>query len=137
MREEVAAVEDSSATNVVEANREPSASTTQNKKRPRSLSTASIEALSKKESKLSSKGRPAVTAKPQATVKMESDAKPDSWICRTCTLINEPLALQCTVCLSLRPQDLNSTWICLNCGEDKTSQQFWTCVGCGELRLDV
>ncbi|GJJ08208.1 hypothetical protein Clacol_002416 [Clathrus columnatus] len=127
---EISRAAENSATEIIDVDKILTPSTSQIKKRPRSPSPASINHLSKRSLPKQSR-----LAGPSGIVKASLES--DTWACRTCTLINEPLALQCSVCSSTRPQDLNPTWICLNCGEDGTEQQFWTCRQCGELRIEV
>ncbi|KAH7886200.1 WLM domain-containing protein [Phlebopus sp. FC_14] len=56
------------------------------------------------------------------------------WTCIVCTLINEPLALQCGACLAERPQDTLTGWTCLSCGESGMPHEFWSCQFCGAIK---
>ncbi|KAH7922803.1 WLM-domain-containing protein [Leucogyrophana mollusca] len=58
------------------------------------------------------------------------------WSCSACTLINEPLALQCAVCFSERPRDPSSGWTCLTCGEGDMPHEFWSCRFCGSIKTE-
>ncbi|KAK7063810.1 WLM domain-containing protein [Favolaschia claudopus] len=57
------------------------------------------------------------------------------WTCRTCTLINPPMALQCDACLAEHPPDESTGWACYACGEAGMPPDFWTCRACGTLKL--
>ncbi|KAH9975615.1 WLM domain-containing protein [Russula compacta] len=68
-----------------------------------------------------------------------------TWTCATCTLINQPLALQCDACLANRsfPTDTQVTgpaatvgWTCGVCGERGMDHQFWTCRFCGSVKAE-
>jgi ribosomal protein L37E len=74
-----------------------------------------------------------------------------AWTCPTCTLLNEPLHLQCMACESVRPPTSDSLtgttgssvriqvaegWICLRCGEEGIDHQFWSCRSCGWIKVD-
>jgi DNA-dependent metalloprotease WSS1 len=74
------------------------------------------------------------------------------WTCPTCTLINEPLVLQCDACLGARPREpqAHSTpaaapapapgatagWTCGVCGEQGMEHTFWTCRFCGSVKTE-
>lgn len=58
------------------------------------------------------------------------------WACPTCTLLNEPLALQCNACLSNRPPDPSIGWSCMTCGEVEMPHEFWTCRFCGSVKTE-
>ncbi|KAF8204422.1 WLM domain-containing protein [Mycena galopus ATCC 62051] len=80
---------------------------------------------------LKSKGiraRPAATAPPAKKARSE-------WTCRTCTLINSAMVLQCDACLAERPPDESIGWACYACGETGMPQDFWTCSACGTVKL--
>ncbi|KAJ7665209.1 WLM domain-containing protein [Mycena polygramma] len=56
------------------------------------------------------------------------------WSCRTCTLINSAMVLQCDACLTERPPDETIGWACLACGETGMPYDFWTCTACGVMK---
>jgi len=67
------------------------------------------------------------------------------WICPSCTLINQPHALQCDACLAMRPpqRDAQVTgpaapvgWTCGVCGEEGMEHNFWTCRFCGSVKTE-
>ncbi|KAJ7508580.1 WLM domain-containing protein [Mycena galericulata] len=57
------------------------------------------------------------------------------WTCRTCTLRNPAMALQCDACLAERPPDETIGWACLACGETGNNPDFWMCRACGTMKL--
>jgi len=67
------------------------------------------------------------------------------WTCPMCTLINQPLAMQCDACLAPRPP-LTQTqttdpvptagWTCSVCGEQGMEHTFWTCRFCGSVKTE-
>jgi hypothetical protein len=66
------------------------------------------------------------------------------WACSTCTLINQPLALQCDACLAARPSQTRiqttdsvpTGWTCTVCGEQGMEHNFWTCRFCGSVKTE-
>jgi len=70
------------------------------------------------------------------SVPMADLAKPGEWTCHTCTLVNQPMALQCDACLSERPQDHLRGWTCMSCGESDNPHQFWACKFCGSIKTE-
>ncbi|KAJ6601328.1 WLM domain-containing protein [Mycena vulgaris] len=81
----------------------------------------------------------AVALKPNSKLPRERPApakKPCiEWACRTCTLLNSPMALQCDACFTVRPPDELIGWACLACGETGMPPDFWTCRACGKMKL--
>lgn len=59
-----------------------------------------------------------------------------SWTCSTCTLINDPHALQCDACRAMRPSraPIPAGWTCGVCGEEGMEHNFWTCRFCGSVK---
>lgn len=67
------------------------------------------------------------------------------WTCSTCTLINQPFALQCDACLAPRPSQTHTQttspvstagWTCSVCGEQGMEHSFWTCRFCGSVKTE-
>jgi len=74
------------------------------------------------------------------------------WTCPTCTLINQPLSLQCDACLGARPREPRppstsatapepapaetAGWTCGVCGEGDMEHTFWTCRFCGSVKTE-
>lgn len=69
------------------------------------------------------------------------------WTCSTCTLINQPLALQCEACLAVRPSQTRAQvtrpaepepagWTCGVCGVGGMEHNFWTCRFCGSVKTE-
>jgi len=56
------------------------------------------------------------------------------WSCPTCTLLNEPMSLQCDACLTERPLDPRVGWTCMSCGETGIPHDFWSCLVCGTVK---
>lgn len=86
-----------------------------------------------KASSLASRERPAPYPKSSASKAPPVDLE---WSCPACTLLNEPLALQCDACLSNRPADPTVGWACMTCGEAGIPHQFWTCSFCGSVKTE-
>ncbi|KAI0304263.1 WLM domain-containing protein [Multifurca ochricompacta] len=66
-----------------------------------------------------------------------------SWTCPTCTLINNPFALQCDACRAARPlpqqapsSAASTGWTCGVCGEEGIEHKFWTCRFCGSVKTE-
>jgi len=79
---------------------------------------------------LASQGRSAPYPKSNTANATSADLE---WPCPTCTLLNKPLSLQCSACLSDRP---SIGWTCITCGEIGMPHQFWTCRFCGSLKTE-
>ncbi|KAJ6541860.1 WLM domain-containing protein [Mycena capillaripes] len=87
-----------------------------------------------KQTAVSTAARPVIKA-PAGTVKAKTLRDPRSeWTCRTCTLINSAMALQCDACLAERPPDESIGWACLACGKTGMPHDFWTCSVCGTVK---
>ena len=56
------------------------------------------------------------------------------WPCAACTFLNTALALQCSVCLTIRPLARGADWLCLGCGQEANEARLWTCKGCGKMK---
>ncbi|KAI9443380.1 WLM domain-containing protein [Lactarius indigo] len=72
-----------------------------------------------------------VTTKPQPPPvnKASRPATGSSWICPTCTLINDSHALQCG------PVAI-AGWTCGVCGEEGMEHNLWTCRFCGSVKAE-
>ncbi|KAJ6520355.1 WLM domain-containing protein [Mycena sanguinolenta] len=99
----------------------------QSKKAAASTAARPTPVAVKVESK-SVRPRPAATPPPAKKSRSE-------WTCRTCTLINSAMALQCDACLTVRPPDDLIGWACYACGETGMPKDFWTCRACGTVKL--
>jgi hypothetical protein len=69
----------------------------------------------------------------------------DPWTCPSCTLINQPLSLQCDACLAMRPPQPDTQvtgpaapagWTCGVCGEEGMEHSFWICRFCGSVKTE-
>ncbi|KAI0347974.1 WLM-domain-containing protein [Trametopsis cervina] len=60
----------------------------------------------------------------------------ESWECPRCTLVNEPLTLQCAACAWVRPlaSSPEQGWTCMVCGEGAMPHTFWSCRSCGTIK---
>ncbi|KAJ7805153.1 WLM domain-containing protein [Mycena olivaceomarginata] len=92
---------------------------------PAAIPAASIAGTHKPKG---ARARPA--ANPPPAKKSRSE-----WTCRTCTLINSAIALQCDACLAERPPDESIGWACYTCGQAGIPHDFWTCTSCGTVKL--
>ncbi|TEB38782.1 WLM-domain-containing protein [Coprinellus micaceus] len=73
-------------------------------------------------------------ARPPASSSSKRPQEHLKWQCEICTLINEPIALQCDACGMRRPPDQKAGWTCLACGETGMPHEFWTCRACGVVK---
>ncbi|KAF9446123.1 WLM-domain-containing protein [Macrolepiota fuliginosa MF-IS2] len=64
----------------------------------------------------------------------QNNPRPDSWKCSVCTLLNEFSFLQCAICMTRRPFDQSSTWVCLACDASGNLHDFWSCRKCGAIK---
>ena len=69
--------------------------------------------------------------------KPSSHSPSSEWPCAACTFLNRPLALQCSVCATIRPLAGGADWLCLGCGEEANEALFWTCKGCGRMKAEA
>ena len=67
------------------------------------------------------------------------------WTCSSCTLINQPPALQCDACLAMRPSQTDAQvtgpaapagWTCDVCGDEGMEHNIWICRFCGTVKTE-
>ncbi|KAI0962377.1 hypothetical protein AcV7_001234 [Taiwanofungus camphoratus] len=60
------------------------------------------------------------------------------WSCSQCTLLNDPINLQCVACEAVRPyvgeQSEAEGWTCTVCLEPAIPLEFWYCSFCGTIK---
>ncbi|KAJ7044965.1 WLM domain-containing protein [Mycena alexandri] len=100
---------------------------------PRTAAKSLVSATTKSLTASSLKSQP-FRERPAPTPPPAKKSRND-WTCRTCTLINPAMALQCDACLTQRPPDDSIGWACLTCGETGMPPDFWTCRTCGTVKL--
>ena len=84
--------------------------------------------------------RPRLEALPAINVQRlepASHSPSEGWSCSACTFLNRPLALQCSVCATIRPLARGTDWLCLGCGEEANEARFWTCKCCGKVKMEA
>jgi hypothetical protein len=83
--------------------------------------------------------------RPPPVKKATKPSAGSTWSCPTCTLINQPSALQCEACLAVRPDQTHAQtpgpivtegWTCSVCGEQGMEHTFWTCRFCGSVKSE-
>ncbi|EGN93180.1 hypothetical protein SERLA73DRAFT_190082 [Serpula lacrymans var. lacrymans S7.3] len=68
--------------------------------------------------------------------KGKSSTSVGKWTCPSCTLENDPFALQCDACLSERPHEPSHGWTCVICREEDIPHEFWSCRFCGNIKAE-
>lgn len=67
------------------------------------------------------------------------------WTCPTCTLINQPTAVQCDACQAMRPPQPDAQvtrpaapagWTCGVCSEEGMEHNLWICRFCGSVKTE-
>jgi hypothetical protein len=74
---------------------------------------------------------------PIAAVRTAPPRTYGEWSCPICTLINNPLSLQCNACGSSKLVDPALGWTCLGCGEPGNQVEWWTCKECGRMKSEA
>ncbi|KAF8899221.1 WLM domain-containing protein [Infundibulicybe gibba] len=100
---------------------------------PRSTSTSTSLIPPPLSEQKRARGKP--LTQPQLTPTMET-LIPSQWECQICTLLNQAHVLQCDACLTRKPLDDATGWVCFNCGLTGMPHEYWTCQSCGVMKAE-